>query len=92
MEIQRLVDFLPASTRRLELIGGLSTEDAAEMFANMDELKHERLPDLCEIFLKDNDPLDQETKEICRKTGIKLRAWKMRLSPWHGVYATTKPA
>lgn len=92
VEMQRLVDFLPASAQRLEVAGGLSIEDVAEMFADLVELKEERLPNLCEVNFTDNDPLDQETIAICRKAGLKVRAWKRALSPWHGVYSTIRPA
>lgn len=74
--IQRLVDFLPASAKTFGLLGGLSTEDAAGMFADLVELKEKRLPNLREVCLADKDPLNQETKEACKKAGIRLSAWK----------------
>lgn len=74
--IQRLVDFLPASAKTFGLLGGLSTEDAAGMFADLVELKEKRLPNLREVCLTDNDPLNQETKEACKPAGIRLSAWK----------------
>ncbi len=70
------MDFLPASAKTFGLLGGLSTEDAVGMFADLVELKEKRLANLREVCVTDNDPLNQETKEACKKAGIRLSAWE----------------
>ena len=52
MESERLVDILPASAKRLRLVGGLSNEEAMAMLGVMVELKDKRIPNLSEYLLR----------------------------------------
>lgn len=72
VEPRRLVDFLPASAKKLELVGGISDEEARDMFADLPRLKRERVPELAEVVLEDSDPLERETKDLCRNSGVRL--------------------
>ncbi len=92
VEPRRLVDVLPYSARKLELVRGLSNEEARDMFADLPELKRERLPKLSEIVLEDNDPLEQETKNLCKYAGIRLKSFKKVVHRYQRIYAVTKPA
>ncbi|CAD6573670.1 MAG: hypothetical protein ASARMPREDX12_006195 [Alectoria sarmentosa] len=92
MEPRRLTDFLPPSARKLELVGGLSDEEARDMFTDLPKLKCERLPNLCEIVLEDSDPLEQETKNLCREAGIRLKSIKRVVNGYQRIYTITKPA
>lgn len=91
VEPRRLVDFLPSSARKLELVGGLSDEEARDMFADLPKLKREQLPHLLEIVLEDNDPLEQETKDLCKDAGIRLKSVKRVVHRFQRIYAVTKP-
>ena len=91
VEPRRLVDFLPSSARKLELVGGLSNEEARDMFADLPKLKSERLPNLVEIVLEDCDPLEQETKNLCKDAGIRLKSIKRVVNGYQRIYAITKP-
>lgn len=92
VEPRRLVDFLPSSARKLELVGGLSNEEARDMFADLPKLKRERLPNLVDIVLEDCDPLEQETKNLCKDAGIRLKSIKRVVNGYQRIYAITKPA
>ena len=92
VEPRRLVDFLPSSARKLEVVGGLSNNEARDMFADMPKLKHERLPNLCEIVLEDSDPLEMETKNLCKEAGIRLKSIKRVVNGYQRIYTITKPA
>lgn len=70
LQVRRLIDFLPASVRRLEVIGRLSEEDARRMFSGLLELKKERVPHLQRIHLARSGRLSPRTSEICKKVGI----------------------
>ena len=59
MEVQRLVDILPASVRRLELTGAVSVEDANMMQKGILELKTIRVPKLQRIQFEANDLFDR---------------------------------
>ena len=91
VEPRRLVDFLPSSARKLQLVGGLSNEEARDMFADLPELKRERLANLFEIVLEDSDPLEQETKGLCKNAGIRLKSIKRVVNGYQRIYAITKP-
>lgn len=92
VEPRRLVDFLPSSARILELVGGLSDEEARDMFADLPKLKSERLPNLVAIVLEDCEPLEQETKNLCKNAGIRLKSIKRVVNGYQRIYAITKPA
>ena len=92
VEPRRLVDVLPYSARKLELRGGLSNEEARDMFADLPELKRERVPKLSEIVLEDNDPLEQETKYLCKYAGIRLKSFARVRHRYQRIYVVTKPA
>ena len=92
VEPRRLVDFLPSSARKLELVGGLSDEEARDMFEDLPKLKRERLPNLCEIVLEDSDILEQETKNLCKEAGIRLKSIKRVVNRYQRIYTITKPA
>lgn len=92
VEPRRLVDFLPSSARKLELVGGLTNEEARDMFADLPELKRERLPNLFEVVLEDSDPLEQETKDLCKNAGIRLKSIKRVVNGYQRIYAVTRPA
>ena len=91
MEPRRLVDFLPSSARKLELVGGLSNEEARDMFEDLPNLKRERLPNLVEVVLEDSDPLEQETKDLCKNAGIRLKSIKRVVNGYQRIYTITKP-
>ena len=92
VEPRRLVDVLPCSARKLMLVGGLSNEEARDMFADLSELKRERMPMLSEIVLEDSDSLEQETKNLCKYAGIRLKSVKRVVHGYQRIYAVTKPA
>ncbi len=46
VEPERLVDILPASAKRLRLVGGLSNEEADAMLEDLVKMKDERIPNL----------------------------------------------
>lgn len=92
VEPRRLVDFLPSSARIVELVGGLSNEEARDMFEDLPKLKSERLPNLVEIVLEDCEPLEQETKDLCKHAGIRLKSIKRVVNGYQRIYAITKPA
>ncbi|CAF9903166.1 MAG: hypothetical protein ALECFALPRED_000153 [Alectoria fallacina] len=91
VEPRRLADFLPPSARKLELVGGLSNEEARDMFTDLPNLKRERLPNFCEIVLKDSDPLEQETKDLCKEAGVRLKSIKRVVNGYQRIYTITKP-
>ncbi len=72
VEPERLVDILPASARRLRLVGGLSNEEAIAMLADIVELKDERVPNLGRIFFEDVDPT-LEISSVCESASIRAR-------------------
>ncbi len=92
VEPRRLVDFLPSSARKLALVGGISNEEAGDMFADLPKLKHERVPKLGEIVLEDSDPLEQDTKDLCKNAGIRFKSIKRVVNGYQRIYAITKPA
>ncbi len=71
-EPERLVDILPASARRLRLVGGLSDEEAIAMLADIVELKDERVPNLGRIFFEDVDP-SSEISSVCESASIRAK-------------------
>ena len=72
VEPERLIDILPASTKRLRLVGGLSIEEAGEMLADIVELKDERIPSLRRIFFEDVEP-SSKISSVCENAGIRAR-------------------
>lgn len=72
VEPERLVDILPASAKRLRLVGGLSNDEANAMLADLVELKDERVPNLQKIFFEDVDP-SPEISTVCEKAGVKVK-------------------
>ena len=92
VEPRRLVDFLPSSARNLALVGGISNEEARDMFADLPKLRRDRVPKLGEIVLEDSDPLEQDTKDLCKNTGIRLKSIKRVVNGYQRIYAITKPA
>ncbi|CAF9933451.1 hypothetical protein IMSHALPRED_009367 [Imshaugia aleurites] len=91
VELRRLVDFLPLSAEKLELVGGISDEEAQDIFADLPELKGERVPILGDIVLEDSDPLERDTKDLCKKAGIRLKSTKRVVNRYQRIYAVTKP-
>ena len=65
MEVQRLVDILPASVRRLELTGAVSVEDANMMLEGILELKTTRVHKLLRIQFEANDLFDEDMIQNC---------------------------
>ena len=53
VESERIVDILPASAKRLRLVGGLSNEGANAMLAEIMELKDKCTRNLWRIFFED---------------------------------------
>ena len=72
LRIRRLVDLLPASVEKLEIIGRLFEGDVIEMFSGLLKLKRQRVPHLQRIHLTGNGQLSPSTREICPKVGITL--------------------
>lgn len=72
VEPERLVDILPASAKRLRLVGGLSYKEANEMLENLVELKDERIPNLRRIFFEDVNP-SSEISSVCENAGVKAK-------------------
>lgn len=70
-EPERLVDVLPASARRLRLLGELSDEDAIAMLAGIEELKDKRIPNLESISFEDVET-SSEILSICE--GVSVQA------------------
>jgi len=91
VETQRLVDFLPASAKKISLAGLLTTQEAEAMLADLAE-ERSRVPVLREIVLEDNDPLDDEVKAGCRAAGIGLRYLKGVTDRHRRIYGVIKPA
>lgn len=77
-ERERFVDILPASTRRLRLVGGLSKEDAAAMLEDLAVLKNKRLPNLASIFFEDveRSEIDRDLVRECEDAGIRMKFWR----------------
>ena len=92
VEPRRLVDFLPASAKKLGLVGGISDEEARDMFADLPQLKRERVPALTEVVLEDSEPLERETKDLCRNAGVWLKSVKRVVHLYQRIYVVTKPA
>ena len=69
VEPERLVDILPASAKRLRLVGGLSNEEADAMLEDLVEMKDERIPNLRRIFFEDVDPCT-EISSVCDKASV----------------------
>lgn len=67
-----LVDVLPASAKRLRLVGELSNEEAMAMLEDIVELKVERIPNLRRIFFEDVDP-SSEILTTCEEANVKVR-------------------
>ncbi len=72
VEPERLVDILPASAKRLRLVGGLSNEEADAMLEDLVEMKDERIPNLRSIFFEDVDPCT-EVSSVCEKASVRAR-------------------
>lgn len=72
VEPERLVDILPASAKRLRLVGGLSNEEAKAMLEDLVELKDERIPNLRRIFFEDVDP-SSGISSLCENASVKAR-------------------
>lgn len=72
VEPARLVHILPASAKRLRLVGGLSNEEADAMLEDLVELKDERIPNLQKIFFEDVDPSSDITS-VCEKASVKAK-------------------
>ena len=77
---QRFVDLLPVSTKRLRLVGSLSTEDAGEMLTyfpgcTLGDQFRAYLPNLKNIFFEDCDPFGEDLVGSCAKAGVKLKFW-----------------
>ena len=72
VEPERLVDILPASAKRLRLVGGLSDDEALAMLADVVELKNERIPNFRRIFFEDVDP-PSEILSVCEKASISVK-------------------
>ena len=72
VEPERLVDFLPASAKRLRLVGELSNEEAMAMLEDVVELKDKRIPNLRRIFFEDLYPLS-EISSTCEEARVKVR-------------------
>ena len=72
VEPERLVDFLPASAKRLRLVGELSNEEAMAMLEDVVELKDKRIPNLRRIFFEDLYP-SSEISSTCEEARVKVR-------------------
>lgn len=72
VEPERLVDILPASAKRLRLVGELSNEEAMAMLEDIVELKDKRIPNLRRIFFEDVDP-SSEILSMCEEASVKAR-------------------
>lgn len=69
---KKLVDELPASLEELELVEETSPEEAQSMFADMLEMKRERLPNLRYVVFEGRIPFDEETIEAYERAGVML--------------------
>ena len=69
---KKLVDELPASLEELELVEKISREEAQVMFADMLEMKQERLPNLRYIAFEGSVPFDEETVKAYEHAGLML--------------------
>ena len=78
VEPERFVDILPASTRRLRLVGGLLKEDATAMLEGLAALKDDCLPNLVGIFFEDveRSEMDEDVVRECEDAGVKMRFWQ----------------
>ena len=72
VEPERLVDILPASAKRLRLVGELSNEEAMAMLEDVVELKDKRIPNLRRIFFEDVYPAS-EISSTCEEARVKAR-------------------
>ena len=78
VEPQRIVDVLPASTRKLRLVGSLSSEDATAMLKDLPVLKEERLPNLSSIFFEDieRSDIDENVVREVEREGVRMKFWQ----------------
>ena len=70
VQIKRLINFLPASAKTLEVVGQLELGMVIDMFAGLPELKEKRLPNFQILSLEANEDLDKEAEKLCKKAGI----------------------
>ena len=78
VETERLVEILPASTRRLRLVGGLLKADATAMLEDLAVLKDKCLPNLVSIFFEDveRSEIDRDLVKECEDAGIRMKFWQ----------------
>ena len=70
---KKIVDELPASLEELELVEEeASPEEAQSMFADMLEMKRERLPNLRYVVFEGRIPFDEGTIEAYERAGVML--------------------
>ena len=78
VERERLADFLPASIRRVRLVGSLSKEDVSAMLEDFAEGQHEILSNLTTIFFEDieRSEVDEAVVKECESAGVKMRFYE----------------
>lgn len=72
-QAQPLVDILPASIEKLELVGVLSGKNTASLMARLPELKPKLVPKLKKIVFEGNWSLDKTMMTACKNVGIMLK-------------------
>ena len=77
VEPERLVDILPVSTRRLTLVGRLSSKNATLMLGSLPALKEKLLPKLSMILFEDvrRSKMDEKMVVECENAGVEMRFW-----------------
>ena len=69
---RRLVDVLPASIRKFELIGDILPEGGQLLLVGLLEFEIEWVPRLDSIFIEAAEPFDEETKRTRSEKGVEL--------------------
>ncbi|MCJ1455468.1 hypothetical protein MMC28_005823 [Mycoblastus sanguinarius] len=73
VDLDKLVDILPASVKSLTLVGALSPQEASRMFAGMAALKEELVPNLREIIVEDSSFPEGDMREYFQGVGIDFK-------------------
>jgi hypothetical protein len=76
VEYKALVDVLPASTKRLELVGVFTEDIALSVFRGLPQLKGVRVPTLSVIVAEGVEAFASNTRRVCKDVGISLTSYE----------------
>ena len=77
VDYKALVEVLPASTKRVELVGVFTEDIALSVFKGLPQLKGVRVPKLSVIVAEGVEAFASNTRRICKDVGISLRSYEM---------------